>query len=209
VTGGEDDVLFDAGVGNLQNSGTITATLDDGDGMSQWGTLTNAVGALISGVAGVDGGGIFTSGGAATITNNGQVNGARYAILVAAGGSVTNSSTGTIKGKGSGVSLSRGGTLSNSGAISSTAASSAAADLEFGGTINNFQGATLTGASFGAFQRGSGIRRQFGDDFERWLFRRLDQRPGQHPEQCDRLDHRKHGRGSTSRTNPRPLLTTA
>ena len=155
VTGGEDGVLFDAGVGSLQNSGSITATLDDGVGMFQGGTVTNAVGASISGVAGVDGAGIFISGGAATITNNGQVNGARYAILVAAGGSVTNSSTGTIKGQGSGVSLSNGGTLSNSGAISSTASGSAAADLEFGGTINNLQGATLTGASFGAFINGA------------------------------------------------------
>ena len=59
VTGGEDGVLFDAGVGNLQNSGSITATLDDGVGMFQGGTVTNAVGASISGVAGVDGGGDF------------------------------------------------------------------------------------------------------------------------------------------------------
>ena len=61
--------------------------------------MTNAVGASISGVVGVDGAGIYVTGGAATITNNGQVNGSRYAILVAAGGSVTNSSSGTIKAR--------------------------------------------------------------------------------------------------------------
>jgi hypothetical protein len=154
VTGGEDGVLFSAG-GNLQNSGSITATVDDGVGMFQGGTVTNAAGASISGVAGVDGAGIYVTGGAATITNNGQVNGFRYGILVSAGGTVTNSSTGTIKGQGAGVGLNDGGMLSNSGAISSIAAGSAAADLELGGTINNLQGATLTGGSFGAFISGA------------------------------------------------------
>jgi hypothetical protein len=105
VTGGEDGVVVVAGVANIQNSGSITATLDDGVGLFQGGTLTNAVGASISGVVGVDAAGIFTTGGTAAITNNGKINGLHYGILVAAGGSVTNSSSGTIQGQGSGVSF--------------------------------------------------------------------------------------------------------
>ena len=117
--------------------------------------MTNAAGASISGVVGVDAAGIFTTGGTATITNKGQINGSHYGILVAAGGSVTNSSSGTIQGQGSGVSLSHGGTLSNSGAISSTAANSAAADLELGGSLNNKAGGSIVGAAYGAFITGA------------------------------------------------------
>ena len=155
VTGGEDGVVVVAGVGNIQNSGSITATLDDGVGLFQGGTVTNAVGASISGVVGVDAAGIFTTGGTATITNNGQINGSHYGILVAGGGSVTNSSSGTIQGQSSGVSLSHGGTLSNSGAISSTAINSAATDLELGGNLNNFAGGSIVGATYGAFITGA------------------------------------------------------
>jgi hypothetical protein len=155
VTGGEDGVAVLAGVGNIQNSGSITATLDDGIGLFQGGTVTNALGASISGVVGVDAAGIFITGGTATITNSGQINGSHYGILVAAGGSVTNSSSGKIQGQSSGVSLSHGGTLSNSGAISSTAAGSAAADLELGGNLNNFAGGSIVGATYGAFITGA------------------------------------------------------
>jgi hypothetical protein len=155
VTGGEDGVAVVAGVGNIQNSGSITATLDDGVGLFQGGTVTNALGASISGVVGVDAAAIFITGGTATITNSGQINGSHYGILVAAGGSVTNSPTGTIKGQGAGVSLSHGGTLSNSGAISSTAINSAAADLELGGNLNNYAGGSISGAGYGAFVTGA------------------------------------------------------
>jgi hypothetical protein len=155
VTGGEDGVVVVAGVGNIQNSGSITATLDDGVGLFQGGRVTNAVGASISGVVGVDAAGIFTTGGTATITNKGQINGSHYGILVAAGGSVTNSSSGKIQGQGSGVSLSHGGTLSNSRAISSTAANSAAADLELGGSLKNNARGSIVGAAYGAFITGA------------------------------------------------------
>jgi hypothetical protein len=155
VTGGEDGVVVLAGVGNVRNSGSITATLDDGVGLFQGGTVTNAAGASISGVVGVNAAGIFATGGTVTITNNGQINGSQYGILVAAGGSVTNSSSGTIQGQGSGVSLSHGGTLFNSGEISSTAANSAAADLELGGNLNNHAGGSIVGAAYGAFIAGS------------------------------------------------------
>ena len=63
VTGGEDGVVVLAGVGKIENSGSITATLDDGVGLFQGGTVTNALGASISGVVGVDAAGIFTTGG--------------------------------------------------------------------------------------------------------------------------------------------------
>jgi hypothetical protein len=155
VTGGEDGVVVVAGVGNIQNLGSINATLDDGVGLFQGGAVTNALGASISGVVGVDAAGIFITGGTATITNSGQIAGSHYGILVAAGGSVTNSRSGTIKGQGSGVSLSHGGTLSNSGAISSTAINSAAADLELGGNLNNNAGGSISGAGYGAFVTGA------------------------------------------------------
>ena len=66
---------------------------------SRGGTVTNAAGASISGVVGVDAAGIFVIGGFATITNSGQITGLHYGILVAAGGTVTNNSTGTITGQ--------------------------------------------------------------------------------------------------------------
>ncbi len=155
ITGGEDGIIIFSGTGEIENSGRVVATLDDGATLFAGGTVTNAVGGFISGDVGVDAAGIFVTGGLGTINNSGEVVGSHYGILLAADGIVTNNSTGTITGQNSGVFLSHGGSLSNKGDISSTAANSAAADLELGGSVINFLGGSISGTAYGAFVAGA------------------------------------------------------
>ena len=152
LTSGLDAVLVTAGVANVQNSGTIVSTADQGVELFGGGTVTNAAGASISGLGDA---GIFVIGGLATISNSGGISGLENGILVAAGGTVTNNSTGTISGQTAGVALSHGGTLNNYGSVSATAAAEAGADLELGGNLNNYAGGSISGAGYGAFVTGA------------------------------------------------------
>lgn len=134
----------------LTNSGTIRGDNDDAVALYGGGTVRNS--GLIEGLAGANADGIqlqwypgIDSGRAqiGSITNEagGQINGARYGIILAGGGTIENA--GTIEGGATGVVLvsqnfaGKTGNLTNSGTIRSRDGSGVVLDLASSSLVNS------------------------------------------------------------------------
>jgi hypothetical protein len=153
ITGGSNGVYFGNGgtAGTLTNSGGISATGANSAGvdLAHGGVVTNNSTGSISGT----GFGVFASGAAGTVANNGHITGP-HGVALQAGGNVTNATGASITGQVSGVSSqAAAATVTNAGTVSA-AAGGAGADIEGGGTVTNNAGATLAGGSFGVFITG-------------------------------------------------------
>jgi hypothetical protein len=157
IAGGEDGIIIQGGAGTIANTGSVTASVDDGIGLFAGGSVSNAAGGFISGAN--IGAGIFITGAFGSVANSGTVttSGTRFGILLTSGGSVTNAVSASIAGDVAAVLVNgQPGTITNSGSISATGA--AGVDLETGGTVDNGLGGSVKGSSFGAFiTGGSGL----------------------------------------------------
>ncbi len=163
VAGGEDGVIIKGGVGQVSNSGTITASIDDGVALFAGGSITNNAGGSVSGHS--TGAAIYITGGTGTVTNDGSLPGNDIeAILIESGGSVVNDSTGTISAVNTGVFFKvQSGTVINRGQITGTGTQGTGVYLENSGSVSNAQGASITGARFGAFlEGGAGTLANYG-----------------------------------------------
>jgi hypothetical protein len=154
IKGGEDGVIVQGAIGTIVNSGTITATVDDGVALFKGGSVTNASGASISGSN--VGAGIYITGGTATVTNAGNIAGAdKTGVFIAGGGSLSNAATGSISAQVVGVFFkNQAGTLTNAGFITGTGTGGTGVYLENGGSATNTSTGTITGSKFGAFLEG-------------------------------------------------------
>ena len=88
ITGGEDGVIIQGSTGQINNTGKITATVDDGVSLWAGGSVVNGVGGIIS--APTAGAGVYIPNVAASIQNDGNISGKSYGAYFSAGGSVTN-----------------------------------------------------------------------------------------------------------------------
>src|SRR2546421_31413 len=88
ITGGEDGVIIQGSTGQINNTGKITATVDDGVSLWAGGSIVNGVGGSIS--APTAGAGIYITNVAGSIQNDGAISGKSYGAYLSAGGSVTN-----------------------------------------------------------------------------------------------------------------------
>jgi hypothetical protein len=150
-------VFFSNTAGTLGNSGSITTTATAGTGvdMEGGGVVANSSSGVITGGASYGGDGIFVTGGAAAITNYGQITGF-HGIEVAAGGSLTNQSGAVIAGGREGVAASNAPlAISNAGSIVGT--TDAGIYFQAGGSVSNTSPGSISGYSFGIFiNHGSG-----------------------------------------------------
>jgi hypothetical protein len=159
IRGGEDGVVFNGGTGTVTNSGQIIASVDDGVGMFNGGTVTNAAGALIQG-AGTLSAGVFITNGVGSVANSGRITttgGGLFGVLITGtgGGSVSNAATGSIDGATAGVLINgQVGTVTNAGTITGTGTAAAGIDLELGGRVANQAGGTIASTVFGVFVTG-------------------------------------------------------
>ncbi|MBV9977279.1 MAG: FG-GAP repeat protein, partial [Hyphomicrobiales bacterium] len=113
-----------------------------------------ASGATISSL-GTAGAAIYTVGGAANVTNSGNISATDHGILIDAGGTVSNTSSGSITAQNAGVFIKNvPGTVINSGHVSGTGTNGAGVYLENNGNVTNASTGTITGAFFGAFIEG-------------------------------------------------------
>jgi hypothetical protein len=145
----------------VTNQGSINAQGQAASGPSagillkQGGSIANLPNAVINGY----GDGVYVYGGAATVTNAGQISGtassglSSVGVLLASGGTVSNTAnTGTISGVAGGVGFGApvslaAGSVSNSGLI--TSSQGYGVNLAQGGTVTNNQGATIYGFTEG------------------------------------------------------------
>ena len=155
ITGGEDGVIVQGGIGTIANSGNITGTVDDGVALFAGGSVTNASGAVISG-QGTLGAGIYITGGVGTVTNAGSIAGPSHlGVLMSSGGSLSNAASASISALSVGVLFkNQAGTLTNAGQITATGTDGTGIYLENGGTATNASTGTITGHKFGAFLEG-------------------------------------------------------
>src|SRR6266446_1376267 len=79
ITGGEDGVIIQGSTGQINNTGKITATVDDGVSLWAGGSVTNGASASMSGGTY----GVEVKGGAGTVTNAGTISGGSYAVYFA------------------------------------------------------------------------------------------------------------------------------
>jgi hypothetical protein len=168
--------LIEGAPGQINNTGAISASVDDGAALFAGGTITNsATGSIQGSLVGPIAAGVFIKVGSGNLQNDGVVIGNKYGVLLTAGGSVTNgasansegaeldqggnvtnNSGGTIRGTGFGlfVTGNSAATVTNAGAISGTIAS-----VEFDGTGANTltlqTGSTLTGDAKGSIAGGA------------------------------------------------------
>ena len=155
ITGGEDGVIVQGGIGTIANSGNVTGTVDDGVALFAGGSVTNASGAVISG-QGTLGAGIYITGGVGTVTNAGSIAGPSHlGVLMSSGGSLSNAASASISALSVGVLFkNQAGTLTNAGQITATGTDGTGIYLENGGTATNASTGTITGHKFGAFLEG-------------------------------------------------------
>jgi len=141
-SGGYGISLASAGI--ISNSGSISGV--DGVVLHHGGSVTNAAGGSISGSGAIghgggSGSGVYITGAAGTLSNNGSISGAAYGVGLGAGGMVTN--TASIKGAEDGVIVQGGiGTVSNSGTITATVDDCVA--LFSGGSVTNAIGGLIS-----------------------------------------------------------------
>jgi hypothetical protein len=169
VTGGEDGVLIEGAPGQINNTGAISASVDDGAALFAGGTITNsATGSIQGSLVGPIAAGVFIKVGSGNLQNDGVVIGNKFGVLLTAGGSVTNGAgdaSAKISGVGSvGVSGTSFGvfvtgnsaTVTNYGTIDGgPAAGSEGAELDQGGNVTNHSGGTIRGTGFGLFVTGN------------------------------------------------------
>jgi hypothetical protein len=168
VTGGEDGVLIEGAPGQINNTGAISANVDDGAALFDGGTVANGSAGSIEGLAGPVAAGVFIEGGSGNLQNNGVVKGNKFGVLLTAGGSVTNgagNASANISAEGVGVLGTSFGlfvtgnpaTVTNYGTIDGgPAAGSEGAELDQGGNVTNNSGGTIRGTGFGLFVTGNG-----------------------------------------------------
>jgi P pilus assembly chaperone PapD len=143
ITGGEDGIRIIGGIGTVINSGAIYSTVDDGLGIFNGGSVSNAAGAVI-GNLGTKGAGIYITGAVGTVTNAGSISGIYYGIDIARGGSVTNFAGGIISSRKGVVIQGAAGSVTNSGTI--TGSSSPGIKLNAGGQVTNAASALISGS---------------------------------------------------------------
>jgi hypothetical protein len=147
ISGGQFGVIIGGGPGTVVNYGSISGTSGDGIILRAGGSVTNNVGGSISGLgvlgAGLgSGAGVYITGAAGTVTNDGTISGVAYGVGLAAGGLVTNTSS--ITGGEDGVTVQGAiGTIANSGTIIATVDDGVA--LFAGGSVTNASGASISG----------------------------------------------------------------
>ena len=163
VTGGEDGVLIEGAPGRINNTGAISARVDDGAALFAGGTITNSATGSIEGLAGPVAAGVFIQGGSGNLQNDGIVKGNNFGAFLAEGGSVTNGagdasaniSGGSVGGSETSFGLfvaSNPATVTNYGTIDGAgAAESVGAELDQGGNVTNNSGGTISGTGFGVF----------------------------------------------------------
>jgi Hint domain len=133
--------------GTVANAGTISASASAGSYgvlLADGGLVTNVTGGTISGGQF----GIFDLGAAASVSNQGVINGTTgIGAALSAPGSVTNQTGGTITGGTYGVRGAVAGvTVSNHGVINGTYG---AGVYLSGGSVSNAAGGTITGGKYG------------------------------------------------------------
>ena len=104
ITGGED-AIFGAGAAlNVNNSGQIVSTFDDGVGLFNGGSVINNAGAVIQAPTGGGFGpaGVYIPSGSANVVNRGSIIG-QYGVYLGVAGTVENA--GTISGSSSAVTF--------------------------------------------------------------------------------------------------------
>ena len=170
ITGGEDGVFIEGAPGQINNTGAISASVDDGAALFAGGAITNsATGSIQGSLVGPIAAGVFITGGSGNLQNDGVVIGDKFGVLLTAGGSVTNgagNASAKISGVGSvGVSGTSFGlfvtgnpaTVTNYGTIDGgPAVGSEGAELDQGGNVTNHSGGTIRGTGFGLFVTGNG-----------------------------------------------------
>lgn len=130
----------------IVNNGSIGATGTVSIYLQQGGSITNNLGATISSDTAQN---IQTSGALSYLYNSGTVdaNSGSYGAYFMAGGVVENYATGTISGNYDGVSITGApaaqSRVSNYGSITGT--TDFGVDMGYGGTVNNYADATITG----------------------------------------------------------------
>ncbi|HEV8679644.1 MAG TPA: hypothetical protein VGQ90_09740 [Stellaceae bacterium] len=186
ITGAKYGVWAETGAATLGNFGTVAATGSYGDAVFLYsgGTVTNAVGALITGVSD----GVCIMGGPGTVINSGSIAGA-VAIELQAGGNVSNAANGSVAGGGDavringtaaavlnlgniagttgrGVILSAGGSVTNgaTGTVNALiTAGGNAVDFGYGtGSLVNFGTLASTGGGFGVYGGSAGGVTNYG-----------------------------------------------
>jgi hypothetical protein len=169
ITGGEDGVLIEGAPGQINNTGAISASVDDGAALFAGGTITNsATGSIQGSLVGPVAAGVFIQDGSGNLQNDGVVIGNKYGVLLTAGGSVTNgagNASANISAEGVGVlgasfgvlATGNSATVTNYGTIDGgPAAGSEGAELDQGGNVTNNSGGTIGGTGFGLFATGNG-----------------------------------------------------
>jgi hypothetical protein len=137
----------------IDNSGTVTGA-SDGLYLTAGGSVTNAMGASITGSSGD---GVRIAGAAGTVDNSGTITGTGpFSVSLADGGSITNRTNGLLSGANFGAYITGAtGTIDNSGTI--IASINDAAYLYSGGAVINESTGSIGGSRYGVNAFGSSV----------------------------------------------------
>jgi hypothetical protein len=144
--GGTAAAVYSAYFATIVDLGVISGTAGDGIQLAHGGLVINSgtvsgAGTLGRGLG--SGAGVYITGRAGTVINNGAISGTAYGVGLGHGGTVSNS--GPLSGGEDGVIIEGGnGTITNYGKITATVDDGAS--LFDGGGIRNAAGATISGA---------------------------------------------------------------